>query len=120
MPVRAAGGDVVDVEDHVGKALVEDTRLHLKRDLRGDEIGFDVAEGAKAARGEDQGHEQGEDGADDGENANGEEHALATDTQGGESDDFAVHGHATEAEKNADEHGHGDSEDKNAWDDAEE
>ena len=120
MPVGAAGGHVVDVEDEVGEALVENARLHLERDLRGDEGGFDIAEGAEAARGEEDGHHQGERRANDGENANGDEDALAADAEGGEGDDFAVHGHAAETEKHADEDAHGDGEDENAREDAEE
>ena len=33
VPVGAAGGDVVDVEDQVREALVEDAGLHLERNL---------------------------------------------------------------------------------------
>ncbi len=81
MPVGAAGGDIVDVEDHVGKTLVEDARLHLKRNLRGDEAGFDVAKGTEAPRGEDDSHEQGEHSTGNGEKADGEEDAFAADAK---------------------------------------
>ena len=81
VPVGAAGGDVVDVEDHVGKTLVEDAWLHLKRNLRGDETGFDVAKSAEAPRGEDDGHEQGEHSTGNGEKANGKEDAFAADAK---------------------------------------
>ena len=104
----------------MGKTLVENPRLHLERDLGSDEAGFDVAEGAEAARGEHDGHEEGENRADNGEKADGEEDAFAADTEGSERDDFAVHGHAAETEENADEHGHGDGENEDAGDDAEE
>src|SRR5208282_2591028 len=33
VPVSPASGDIVDVEDHVREALIEDARLYLKRDL---------------------------------------------------------------------------------------
>ena len=120
MPVRAAGGDIVDIKDQVREALIENAGLHLEGNLRGDERGFDVAEGAEAARGENDGHQQGERGAGDGEQADGDEDAFSADAQRGEGDDFAVHGHAAEAEQNADKHGHGDGEDEDAWDDAKE
>ena len=120
MPVGAAGGNVVDIKDHVGEALVEDAGLHLKRNLRSDQAGFDVAEGAEAARGEHDGHEQRESRAYNGENADGEEDAFAADAEGSERDDFAVHGHAAEAKKDADEHGHGNGEDEDAGNNAQE
>ena len=120
VPVGAAGGDIVDIENHVGEALVEDAWLHLEGDLRGDEVGFNVAESAKAARGEDDSHKECENRADDSENAHREENALAADAEGREGDDFAVHGHATKAEQDADQDGHREGKDKNAGDDAEE
>jgi len=43
----------------VGETLVEDARLHLKRNLRGDEACFDIAKGTEAPRGEDDGHGAG-------------------------------------------------------------
>jgi len=104
----------------MGEALVEDTGLHLEGDLGSDQAGFDVAEGAEAARGEDDGHEESENRADDGEKADGEEDALAADAERGEGDDFAVHGHPTEAQKDADENGHGKSENEDAGDDTQE
>ncbi len=119
VPVSAAGGDIVDVEDQVGEALVEDAGLHLERDLGSDEADFDVAERAEAARGEDEGHQECEHGADDSEQADGKKDAFAADAERGERNDLAVHGHAAKAEQDADEHGHGNSENKNAGDDAE-
>ena len=56
VPVSAAGGDIVDIENQVRKTLVEDARLHLKGNLGSDQGGFDVAEGAQAAGREDQRH----------------------------------------------------------------
>jgi hypothetical protein len=120
VPVGAAGGNVVDIENQVGKALVEDARLHLKRDLRGDEGSFDVAEGAKAEGREVGRRQKRESRADDGEDANGKEDAFAADAQGGEGDDFAVHGHAAQAEEDADKDGHGNGENEKAGDDTEE
>jgi hypothetical protein len=120
VPVGAAGGEVVDVEDEVREALVEDARLNGERDLGGVESTFDVAAGAEGERREPEGHERGENGADDCEKADGNENALAADAESGESDDLAVHGHAAEAEKDADEDGHGDGENEKAGDDAEE
>jgi len=103
----------------VRETLVENARLHLEGDLGGDEAGFDVAEGAEAARGEDDGHEESKDCTDDGENADGEEDTFAADAEGGERNDFAVHGHAAESEEDADEDGHGNGEDEDAGNDAE-
>ena len=120
VPVGAAGGDIVDIENHVGKPLVEDARLYLERNLRSDEAGFDVAEGAEAARGEDYGHEKGENRTGNGEKADGEEDAFAADAEGSEGDDFAIHGHSAETEEDADEHGHGNGENEDAGNDAEE
>ena len=40
--------------------------------------------------------------------------------ESGQGDDLAVHGHAAEAEEHADQHGHGDGEDQDAGNDAEE
>lgn len=71
-------------------------------------------------RGQPGGHEQSERGTDKGENSHREENALATDTQRGESDDLAVHGHASEAEKDTDENAHGDGENEKAGNDTEE
>ena len=52
VPVSAAGGKVVDVEDEVGKALVEDARLNGEGDLGSDEGGLCGAEGAEGEGGE--------------------------------------------------------------------
>ena len=105
-----AGGNVVDVQDCAGEAFVEDARLDLKRNLRGNEFGFDVAKGVQAARGEPQGHDGGKNRAQQRQNPNGKQDAFAADAQGGESDDFAVHGHTAEAEQHPDQDGHGDRE----------
>ena len=118
VPMGATGGNIVQIQDHVREALVEDARLNLEGDLRGDEVGFDVAEIAEAEGCEVGGHEQGEQRADEGDYADGDEDASAADAQGGESDDFAVHGHAAEAEHDADENGHGNSEDEHAGENA--
>ena len=114
-----AGGNVIDVQDCAGEALVEDAGLNLERNLRGDEFGFDIAEGVQAERGEPQGHDCGEDRAENGENTDGKQDAFAADAQGGEGDDFAVHGHAAEAEEDADEDGHRDCENQDARQNAE-
>src|SRR5580700_5009188 len=51
VPMGAAGGNIVNVEDHAGKALVKDARLNREGDLRSDEVGFGVEEGAETKRG---------------------------------------------------------------------
>jgi len=104
----------------VRKVFVEDARLDLVGDLRGEQAGFDLAEGAQAERREPERHEQGEGGAENGEDADWKQDAFAADAQGGEGDDFAVHGHAAEAEEDADEHGHGEGEDEDAGENGEE
>jgi hypothetical protein len=118
--VCAAGGNVVDVEDQVGEAFVEDAGLDGKGDLGSEEGGFGGAAGAEGEGSEPEGHKKGESGADKGENADGNENAFAADAQRSEGDDLAVHGHAAEAEENTDEHAHGDGEDENAGDNTEE
>lgn len=120
VPVSAAGGNVVDVENHVRKAFLEDAGLNGKGDLRSDESGLNGTAGAEREGSEPESDEKGERRAYQGENADGKENALATDANGSESDDLAVHGHAAETEKNADEDGHGNGEDENAGDDGEE
>ena len=120
VPVCAAGGDVVDVEDQVREALVEDAGLNGKGDLGSDESGFGGTASAEGEGGEPEGHEKGECGADEGENPDGNKNAFTADAQRGESDDLAVHGHAAQTEKNANKDGHGDGEDENAGDNAEE
>src|SRR6516164_4027076 len=80
-PVGAAGGDVVDVKDHVRKALVEDAGLHGEGDLGSNECGFDGTASAESERCEPQGHEEGEGSAHDGENADGEEDPFAADAE---------------------------------------
>jgi hypothetical protein len=102
------------------EALVEDARLHGERKLGGDEGGFQGTAGAQGERGEPKGHEEGEGGAEEGKGADGNEDAFTADAEGREGDDFAVHGHAAEAEKDSDEYGHGDGENQDAGDDAEE
>ena len=103
-----AGGNVIDVQDCAREAFIEDAGLDLERDLRGDEVGFDVAESVQAERGEPQGHYCGENGAKNSEDADRKQDTFAADAQGGEGDDFTVHGHAAEAEEHADQNGHGD------------
>ena len=120
VPARAAGGDVVNVEDHVREALIEDAGLDEEGDLGADEATFDVAEGAKRERGKPEGHEEGKGSAEDGKDADGEEDTFAADAEGGDGDDFAVHGHAAKTEENAHEDGHGDGEDEQTGDEAEE
>ncbi len=120
VPPSAAGGDIVDVEDHLGEAFVEDARLHLKRDLRGDEIGLDGAESAQGQGSQPQCHQQGEHRTEHCQNADRPKDAFTADAQSGEGDDFTVHGHAAESQEHADEHGHGDGEDEDVGNDAEE
>src|SRR5262249_61049465 len=43
VPLRPAGVDVVDVEHQAREAFVKDAWLHLKGDLRRDELCFDAA-----------------------------------------------------------------------------
>ena len=114
------GGNVVNIEDKMGETLVEDAGLDGEGDLGSDESAFDVAASAERERGEPGGHEEGEGSAENGEKTNGNENAAAGNAEGSESDNFGVHGHAAETEKNADENGHGDGEDEDAGDDAEE
>src|SRR6516165_5228876 len=116
VPVRAAGGDIVYVEDEMRETLVKDTGLNLKRNLRGEQTGLGVAEGLQRARREPGSYQKGEGGTKDGDDAHRKEDALAADAEGRDSDDFAVHGHAAEA----DEDGHRNGEDEKAWEDAEE
>ncbi len=120
VPACAAGGDVVDVENHVRESLIEDAGLNLKGDLGGDQTALDVAKGAEGEWREPEGHEESESSAEDGEYADGEENAFAADAESGDGDDFAVHGHTAETEENADQDGHGDGEDEKAGDEAEE
>ena len=120
VPVCAAGSDVVDIQDQMREALVEDARLNCEGNLGSNESGLDVAAGAEGERGEPSGHHEGEQRADYRESAHRNKDAAAADAQGSECDDFAVHGHAAETEKHANEHGHGDGEDEYAGDDTEE
>ena len=120
VPARAARRDVVDVENHAGKTLVENAGLNLKRDLGSEQGAFNGAEGAKAERGQPESHHESKSRAKHGKNPNRKKNALAADAESGKSDDFAVHGHAAKAEQDANEDGHGDGEDENAGDDEEE
>ena len=120
VPVCAGGGNVANIEDEMGEALVEDTGLNGEGDLGSDEGSFDVASDAEGERGEPGGHEESEGGAEDGQDADGNENAFAGNAESGEGDDFGVHGHAAETEQDTDEHGHGDGEDEDAGNDAEE
>src|SRR2546426_7127716 len=49
VPLRAAGRDIVDVEDQAWEALIENARLQLKGNLRGDQIGL---QGTKRPQGQ--------------------------------------------------------------------
>lgn len=118
VPSRAAGGEVVDVEDHARETLVEDARLDGERELGGNEGRFESASGAKRERGEPKSHEESEGGAEDSQYADGEENALAAEAEGAKSDDFTVHGHTAEAEEHTDEDGHGEGENEDAGKDA--
>ena len=120
VPVGAASGDVIDVKDQVREAFVEDARLHLKGNLRDEETGFDVAKSAKAAGGKDKGHQQSQHRAEDSEDSDREKDAFTANPEGSQRNDFAIHGHAAQSEKDPDEDCHGDGEDKNPGDDAEE
>jgi hypothetical protein len=120
VPACAAGGDVVDIKDEVREALVKDAGLNGEGDLGSDKRGLGGTGGAERERGQPEGHQKGESRTEHGEKTHGNENALATDAESSEGDDFAVHGHAAEAEKNANEDAHGDSKDEDAGDDAEE
>jgi len=120
VPAGATGGNVVDVENGMREMLVKDARLNEIGDLRSNQRGFGVAASAEGSGSKPEGHEKGEAGAEKRKEADGNEDAAAGDAKGSEGDDFGVHGHATEPEKDADENGHGNGEDENTGNDAEE
>ena len=60
------------------------------------------------------------DGAGQGQHCDRHQHAPAADAERGQRDDFAVGGHAAQAEQNADQHRHRDGEDQYAGKDVQE
>lgn len=119
VPLRAAGRNVVDVENQLGETLVKDARLDGERDLRGEEAGFESAVFVYGFRAEPKRHAKSKSRAGSGENADGQENAAAADAESGEGDDFAVGGHAAETQEDANQDGHGQGEGEDTGQEAE-
>ena len=83
MPLRAACGNVIYVQDQLREPFVEHARLHLKRRLRGQQIGFNPAQCTERGGRQPQRERSRSDGAGQREDCDGHQHSLAADTQGG-------------------------------------
>src|SRR5262249_22880936 len=88
VPLCPARGDVIDVKYCLGKALVKNARLHLKGNLVGQEVGFDRSKRAQSLRAGPERHNRSDYDAAKRKDRNRNQNSSATDTQGGESDDF--------------------------------
>ena len=114
VPLRAAGGDVVDVQHQVRKAFVKNARLHREGDLRSDQIRFDGAQRAQRQRREPQRDRQRQRETRERQHSHREQNAPAPDAQRGEGNNFAVRGHTSQSQEHANENGHRYREGKNS------
>src|SRR5580692_12218405 len=92
VPLRAAGRHVVDVQNHFGETLVEDSGLHREGSLGSEQIGLEATVFVIGHRAEPERHAKRDESAGDGENAHGQENAAAADAQSRQGDDLAVRG----------------------------
>src|ERR1700733_10588939 len=95
------------------KPLVEDARLNREGSLRGRELFFESVELAQGERTEPEGDEKRQQPRGNGNRTDGNQQSSQADARSVERDDFAVGGHAAEADQNAYESGHGQSERQN-------
>src|SRR5262249_1526539 len=114
VPLCPARGDVIDVKYCLGKALVKNARLHLKGNLVGQEVGFDRSKRAQSLRAGPERHNRSDYDAAKRKDRNRNQNSSATDTQGGESDDFAIGGHAAETKEDPYENRHRNGKCQNA------
>lgn len=106
VPLRAASGNIVDVQHRLGKALIENAGLDLKGNLVGDEVGFDDSKGAQGRGTSPKRHESSDKHSAERKHGDRKKNASASNAERSKRDDFAVSRHATEAEEDADENGH--------------
>src|ERR1700733_1211118 len=105
----SGGGNVLNVEDTVLELLVEDAGLDLEGGLGGLEGFAESDQASGGAGGKVERVEQTEDEGDGGDNGDDADEVDGSHACGAHGGDFAVGGEAGEAEEDADQNGHGDS-----------
>src|SRR6266480_1741455 len=106
VPLRAAGRNIVDVENLAREALVENAWLQLKGNLRGDQIGLQGTKRPQGQRSKPGRHCQRYYRAGERQDADGKENPAAADAQRCERNDLAVSGHSPEPQQHADQRSH--------------
>jgi hypothetical protein len=107
-PVGGAGASthILHVEDVILEIFIEDAGLDFVGSLGIGERIFQIAHGGSRLRGQDHGVEHAYDPPGYSYHAHDTDEAPHADAGRAHGSDFAVGGEATEAQQNADEHGH--------------
>src|SRR6202171_2762487 len=94
-PARGGRIDIVNVEDEVWEALVEDTRCNLEGSLPSAQAVFQGAESAHGQGPEPERHAKSDQCCAPGENADGDQYPAASEAEGRHGDALAIRGHVS-------------------------
>src|ERR1700691_461007 len=89
-PMSGGGVNVIDVENHLGKAFVEDARGDLIGSLAGAQAVFDAPEFANGKRSEPEGHRKGNRSSSNSDHADRNQQSPAAHAQRAHGDQLTV------------------------------
>src|ERR1051325_2256828 len=115
MPLRPAGRHVVHVQHHLREPLVEHAWLHLKGDLRADQLRFRRMECAQRCRPHPRSHDERKQAPHKRQHADRKKDSPTADPQRRQRNNFAVCRHPPQPQQYANQSGHRQRENKYTW-----